>query len=134
MTDENELADEAFEDGPEYEFNGIPLYFSFRHYYALLAIMQEAQLSAEEQCLLIFWVATHDPDQIKELRKKWRRDKDEIFDEFEETPERYDLKPGSQNIIKIAEIAAKIWDDIENSKDDLKPQKKESKGDDSPKK
>jgi hypothetical protein len=101
MIEENDLADEAFEDSSQYEFKGIPLYFSFRHYYALLAIMAEAQMSAEEQCLLIFWIATHNPDQIKELRQRWRKDQDEVFDDFENVPELYDLAPGSNDLLEM---------------------------------
>jgi hypothetical protein len=134
MIEENDLADEAFEDSSQYEFKGIPLYFSFRHYYALLAIMAEAQMSAEEQCLLIFWIATHNPDQIKELRQRWRKDQDEVFDDFENVPELYDLAPGSNDLLEIAEIANKIWNDIENSKDTVKPSKNDKEGEGLPKK
>jgi hypothetical protein len=109
-------------------------YFSFRHYYALLAIMAEAQMSAEEQCLLIFWIATHNPDQIKELRQRWRKDQDEVFDDFENVPELYDLAPGSNDLLEIAEIANKIWNDIENSKDTVKPSKNDKEGEGLPKK
>jgi hypothetical protein len=134
MIEENDLADEAFEDSSQYEFKGMPLYFSFRHYYALLAIMAEAQMSAEEQCLLIFWIATHNPDQIKELRQRWRKDQDEVFDDFENVPELYDLAPGSNDLLEIAEIANKIWNDIENSKDTVKPSKNDKEGEGLPKK
>jgi hypothetical protein len=136
MTDNFEdLADEAFEDSAQYEYNGTPLYFSYRHYYALLAIMAESEMSAEEQVLLIFWIATHDGEKIKELRRNWRKDKDFVFDEFEAMPEIYELRPGSNELLEIADIAGKIWSDVENSKDQIKESKSnENSPDTSPKK
>tara|TARA_R100000808_G_scaffold260_2_gene1556 strand:+ start:3774 stop:4181 length:408 start_codon:yes stop_codon:yes gene_type:complete len=128
MTDYTELAEDAFEDSAQYEFDGIPLYFSYRHYYALLAIMKEAEMSAEEQVLLIFWVATHSGDKVKELRKKWRNDKDLVFEEFENAPEKFNLSPGSPKMIDIASIAHKMWEDVEKSKDEVVENKKEIKG------
>ena len=117
MSDYSELAEEAFEDSPEYEFKGIPLYFSYRHYYAMLAMMKDSEMSYEEQVLLVFWIATHTPENIKNLRKKWRKNKELVFEEFEQMPEIYNLTPGSQDTLDIAEIASKIWSDIENSAD-----------------
>ena len=122
MSDYSELSEEAFEDSPQYEFKGIPLYFSYRHYYALLAIMAEAEMCAEEQILLIFWVATHTPEEIKKLRQTWRKDKDQVFDDFEIVPEKFNLKPGSNDLIECASIANKIWNDVESSKDEIKEQ------------
>jgi len=93
--------------------------------------MKEAEMSAEEQVLLIFWVATHSSEGIKDLRKKWRNDKDLVFEEFEDAPEKFNLIPNSSKMVKIAEIAFKMWGDVENSKDDLKESKSESKGEQS---
>ena len=135
MSDYNELAEEAFEDSPQYEFKGTPLYFSYRHYYALLAIMAEAEMCAEEQILLIFWVATHTPEEAKQLRQNWRKDKDQVFDDFEIVPEKYNLKPGSNDLIEVASVANKIWNDVENSKDEIKETPASDKGEtNSPKK
>jgi hypothetical protein len=131
MTDYTELAEEAFEDSSQYEFDGIPLYFSYRHYYALLAIMKEAEMSAEEQVLLIFWVATHSSEGIKELRRKWRNDNDLVFEEFEDAPEKFNLIPGSSKMLDLASMVHKMWDDVEKSKDEVKESKDEKKGDQS---
>jgi hypothetical protein len=57
-----------------------------------------------------------------------------VFDDFENVPELYDLAPGSNDLLEIAEIANKIWNDIENSKDTVKPSKNDKEGEGLPKK
>lgn len=122
-----ELAEDALEDSSTYEYKGQPLYFSYRHYYAMLAILKEAEMSSEEQILLIFWISTHNPNEISQLRKKWRKNKELVFDEFEQVPETFNLTPGSVEMIEIAEISSKLWQDIENSADTIAENKDNDK-------
>ena len=121
-----ELSEDAFEDSGTYEFKGRPLWFGYRHYYALTAISSQASMSAEEQVLLVFWIATHSPDGIKQLRADWRKEPDHVFERFEDVPEDYGLAPGSQDMLDLALVVEKIWSDIDNSPDEVK--KSKSKG------
>ena len=114
-----ELAEDAFEDSVLYEYKGQPLYFSYKHYYAMVAMLQNTKISSEEQILLMFWIATHNPTEIAQLRKKWRKNQDLVFDEFDEFPERFGIHPASNEMLEIAEIASKLWKDVENSADSI---------------
>jgi hypothetical protein len=46
-----------------------------------------------------------------------------VFDEFEQVPETFNLTPGSVEMIEIAEISSKLWQDIENSADAISENK-----------
>jgi len=122
--DNEEYSEDAFEESAQYEFNGQKLWFSYRHYFALTAISSKAEMSAEEQVLLVFWIATHSPEEIKQLRADWRRDQDDIFDRFEDVPEQFNLAPGSQDMLNLAEVVNKMWNDIDHSRDKIKANSK----------
>ena len=121
-------AEEAFEDSGQYEFKGRPLWFGYRHYYAMTAINMESRMSAEEQVLLVFWIATHNQEEIKQLRTDWRKDPDEVFERFEGVPENFGLAPGSQDMLDLALVVEKIWKDIEASRDEIKSTPAKGKG------
>ena len=118
--DSDEQSEDAFEDSAQYEFKGRELWFSYRHYYALTSISSNAKMSAEEQVLLVFWSATHSPDEIKQLRADWRSDEADVFQRFEDVPENFNLAPGSQNMLDLALVVEKIWKDIDQSRDNVK--------------
>tara|TARA_Y100000356_G_scaffold130155_1_gene132082 strand:+ start:1138 stop:1557 length:420 start_codon:yes stop_codon:yes gene_type:complete len=121
-------AEIAFERSGNYEWRGQPLHFSRRHYYAALAIANESSISAEEQVLLAFWIATHDEEEIKSLRSRWRIDKESVFDEFEDVPDRFDLAPGSEEMVQVAGIVESMWQDVAASKDVALPPEENEKG------
>ena len=70
--------------------------------------------------LLVFWIATHDAEGIKRLRAEWRRDQEEVFTRFEDAPEDFGIAPGSQDMLDLAVIVNKIWQDVESSRDEVK--------------
>ena len=109
--------EDAFEESGSYQFQGRPLYFSRRHYFALMSIATGVTMSKEEQVLLAFFVATHDPDDIKELRSTFRRNPDAVWDRFEDVPDDYNLHPNSAALIEIAETVEMMLRDIEASTD-----------------
>ncbi len=109
--------EDAFEESGSYQFQGRPLYFSRRHYFALMSIATGVTMSKEEQVLLAFFVATHDPDEIKELRSTFRRNPDAVWDRFEDVPDDYNLHPNSAALIEIAETVEMMLRDIEASTD-----------------
>jgi|TARA_Y100001973_G_scaffold81846_1_gene120760 hypothetical protein len=109
--------EDAFEESGSYQFQGRPLYFSRRHYFALMSIATGVTMSKEEQVLLAFFVATHDPDDIKELRSTFRRNPDAVWDRFEDVPDDYNLHPNSASLIEIAETVEMMLRDIEASTD-----------------
>ena len=109
--------DDAFEDSGAYEFRGKPLYFSRRHYFALTSMATGVTMSKEEQVMLAFFVATHDPDAIKRLRATFRRNPEAVWDRFEEVPDDFGLHPSSPAIIELAELIEEMMTAIEASSD-----------------
>ena len=109
--------DEAFEDSGGYEFRGKPLYFSRRHYFALMSMAAGVTMAKEEQVLLAFFISTHDPDAIKRLRSTFRRNPEAVWERFEDVPDDFGIHPNSDDLIEIAETVESMLKDIEASSD-----------------
>ena len=127
----DELTEDAFLDSGDYVFNGRPHFFSFNHRYALLAMIKEAgKISLEEQSLIMFWISSFPPDELKQIRSEWRRDPEIVFNRFEDRAEEFIFPAGSKELLEVGEFCGKIWDDIEASTNlaDLDETDKESHG------
>ena len=127
----DELTEDAFLDSGDYVFNGRPHFFSFNHRYALLAMIKEAgKISLEEQSLIMFWISSFPPDELKEIRSEWRQDPEIVFNRFEDRAEEFIFPAGSKELLEVGEFCGKIWDDIEASTNlaDLDETDKESHG------
>lgn len=109
--------DEAFEESGSYEFRGKPLYFSRRHYFALMSMATGVTMAKEEQVLLAFFIATQDPDAIKQLRSDFRRNPDAVWERFEDVPDDFEIHPNSDALVEIAETVETMLKDIEASSD-----------------
>jgi len=117
--------EDAFEESGSYQFQGRPLYFSRRHYFALTSMATGVTMSKEEQVLLAFFVATHDPDAIKSLRSTFRRNPDAVWDRFEDVPDNFNLHPNSPAIIELAQLIEEMMTAIEESSDYAEDSEKE---------
>ena len=127
----DELTEDAFLDSGDYVFNGRPHFFSFNHRYALLAMIKEAgKISLEEQSLIMFWISSFPPDELKQIRSEWRQDPEIVFNRFEDRAEEFIFPAGSKDLLEVGEFCGKIWDDIEASTNlaDLDETDKESHG------
>lgn len=127
----DELTEDAFLDSGDYVFNGRPHFFSFNHRYALLAMIKEAgKISLEEQSLIMFWISSFPPDELKQIRSEWRQDPEIVFNRFEDRAEEFIFPAGSKELLEVGEFCGKIWDDIEASTNlaDLDETDKESHG------
>ena len=112
----DELTEDAFLDSGDYVFNGRPHFFSFNHRYALLAMIKEAgKISLEEQSLIMFWLSSFPPDELKQIRSEWRRDPEIVFNRFEDRDESFVFAPESKEIIEMSEFCGKMWDHIDGS-------------------
>ena len=112
----DELTEDAFLDSGDYVFNGRPHFFSFNHRYALLAMIKEAgKISLEEQSLIMFWLSSFAPDELKQIRSEWRRDPEIVFNRFEDRDESFVFAPESKEIIEMSEFCGKMWDHIDGS-------------------
>ena len=112
----DELTEDAFLDSGDYVFNGRPHFFSFNHRYALLAMIKEAgKISLEEQSLIMFWLSSFPPDELKQIRSEWRRDPEIVFNRFEDMDESFVFAPESKEIIEMSEFCGKMWDHIDGS-------------------
>ena len=109
--------DDAFEESGAYEFRGKPLYFSRRHYFALMSMATGVTMAKEEQVLLAFFISTHDPDAIKSLRSTFRRTPEAVWERFEDVPDDFGIHPNSDDLIEIAETVESMLKDIEASSD-----------------
>ena len=117
--------DDAFEESGSYQFQGRPLYFSRRHYFALTAMAADVTMSKEEQVLLAFFVATHDPDDIKQLRSSFRRHPEAVWERFEDVPDDFGIHPNSAALLEIAETVETMLKDIEASSDQVEEEEAE---------
>lgn len=127
----DELTEDAFLDSGDYVFNGRPHFFSFNHRYALLAMIKEAgKISLEEQSLIMFWISSFPPDELKQIRSEWRQDPEIVFNRFEDRAEEFIFPAGSKELLEVGEFCGKIWDDVEASTNlaDLDETDKESDG------
>ena len=127
----DELTEDAFLDSGDYVFNGRPHFFSFNHRYALLAMIKEAgKISLEEQSLIMFWISSFPPDELKQIRSEWRQDPEIVFNRFEDRSEEFIFPAGSKELLEVGEFCGKIWDDVEASTNlaDLDETDKDSDG------
>ena len=127
----DELTEDAFLDSGDYVFNGRPHFFSFNHRYALLAMIKEAgKISLEEQSLIMFWISSFPPDELKQIRSEWRQDPEIVFNRFEDRAEEFIFPAGSKELLEVGEFCGKIWDDVEASTNlaDLDETDKDSDG------
>ena len=123
----DELTEDAFMDSGDYVFNGRPHFFSFNHRYALLAMIKEAgKISLEEQTLIMFWISSFSPDDLKQLRSEWRRDSEIVFERFENRDEEFVFAPDSKEVAAMADFCASIWDHIEGSTNIVDEDEKET--------
>jgi hypothetical protein len=112
----DELTEDAFLDSGDYVHNGRPHFFSFNHRYALLAMIKEAgKISLEEQSLIMFWLSSFGPDELKQIRSEWRRDPEIVFSRFEDRDDAFVFAPDSEEIIAMSEFCGKMWDHIDGS-------------------
>ena len=112
--------DDAFEDSDSLEWQGQPLYWSFRHWYFFLPmIKQSGEMCESEQITLALWVALHDEKGIKKLRTRWRNDRDSVFADFEEAPEKLGVEPGSSALAEAGEIVTHLIEAVTSSQETL---------------
>jgi len=112
--------DDAFEDSDSMEWKGKPLFWSFRHWYLFLPMIKSSgEMCESEQITLALWIATHDEQQIKELRSKYRRNQDEVFGDFEEAPEKLGVEPGSTALAEAGEIVTHLIESVTASQESL---------------
>ena len=112
--------DDAFEDSDSLEWQGQPLYWSFRHWYFFLPmIKQSGEMCESEQITLALWVALHDEEGIKNLRTRWRQDRDSVFAEFEEAPEKLGVEPGTLALAEAGEIVTHLIETVTASQEML---------------
>jgi|TARA_R100001082_G_scaffold35274_1_gene18327 hypothetical protein len=112
--------DDAFEDSDMMTWQGKPLFWSFRHWYLFLPMIKSGgEMCESEQITLALWIATHDEQQIKELRSKYRRNMDEVFADFEEAPEKLGVEPGSTALAEAGEIVTHLIESVTASQEQL---------------
>jgi hypothetical protein len=113
-------SDDAFEDSDSLEWQGKPLYWSFRHWYFFLPmIKQSGEMCESEQITLALWVALHDEKGIKKLRTRWRNDRDSVFADFEEAPEKLGVEPGSSALAEAGEVVTHLIESVTASQETL---------------
>jgi len=74
-------------------------------------------MAKEEQVLLAFFISTHDPEDIKQLRSTFRRTPEAVWDRFEDVPDDFGIHPNSSDLVEIAETVEAMMSDIEASSD-----------------
>ena len=74
-------------------------------------------MAKEEQVLLAFFISTHDPDAIKQLRSTFRRNPEDVWDRFEAVPDDFEIHPNSDDLVEIAVTVEGMLKDIEASSD-----------------
>jgi hypothetical protein len=112
--------DDAFEDSDMMSWKDKQLYWSFRHWYLFLPMLKSSgDMCESEQITLALWIATHDEQQIKKLRSKYRRNPDEVFGDFEEAPEKLGVEPGSTALAEAGEIVTHLIESVTASQETL---------------
>ena len=96
----------AFEEADSLEFNGRPLYFSFNHYLQVTGMVQPRgdNIASEEIIMLAYFIATHDAQGIKELRRTARRDIEKVWQRFEEFTEAEGITPGGARMVELSGV------------------------------
>lgn len=112
--------DDAFEDSDIMTWQGRQLFWSFRHWYLFLPMIKAGgEMCESEQITLALWIATHDEQQIKELRSKYRKNADAVFSDFEEAPEQLGVEPGSIALGEAGEIVTHLIESVTASQETL---------------
>ena len=78
-------------------------------------IKEAGKISLEEQSLIMFWLSSFAPDELKQIRSEWRRDPEIVCNRFEDRDESFVFAPESKEIIEMSEFCGKMWDHIDGS-------------------
>ncbi len=117
----------AFERSDSYQFLGEPISWSYKHEWLWVELSRKAGLENEKDALLMMWLGgLTEPEDLKRIKGKARKDMDAVIDEFDEYSEQFRIN--GPEVTEAIHCANEILADIDASNNEIEPTPEAERG------